>query len=154
MSCLGEPSEKRNIRQPDMLFVEALKEEMITNPLMEVAPIIGLLILPEGEEFIPAHCAAYKYETIGGNHSRMALQEILKSQDNPLPVYTHRIVSVYHGLSDTEVQHLAHRHNRASGFHHSMTTQDKVKFRSMFFIRDIMYMYVHYIMYLDYTCSL
>ena len=104
MSCLVERSEKRNIQQPDLLFVEALKVEMITNPLMEVAPIIGLLILPEGEEFIPAHCAAYNYVTIGRNHLRMALQEILNCHDNPLPVYHHRIVSVYHGLSDTEVQ--------------------------------------------------
>ena len=41
---------------------------MITKPLIEVAPIIGLLILPEGEEFIPAHCAAYNNAKIGRNH--------------------------------------------------------------------------------------
>ena len=109
-----------------MVFVHALKNEMLKNPLMEVAPIIGLLVLSEGENFIPAHCEAYSYETIGGNHSRIALQEILKEKSTPSEVYTHRIVSVYHGLSDIEVQHLAHKHNRAVGFSHSMTTQDKV----------------------------
>lgn len=50
---------------------------MIENPLHEVSPLIGLL--QSGVEFIlfiVMH-TAYAYETIGGNYTRLALQEIL-----------------------------------------------------------------------------
>jgi hypothetical protein len=64
------------------------------------------------------------YEIIGGNNSRIALQELTKEHpDNNL--FTSRMVAVYVGLSDQLVLRLASKHNRASGFTHEMTIQDK-----------------------------
>lgn len=41
-------------------------------------------------------------------------------------LYSHRLVSVYQGLTDELAQHLAHRYNRATEFTNKLTTQDKV----------------------------
>ena len=69
------------------------------------------------------------YETIGGNNSRIALQELAEEYpDNPL--FKTRLVAIYVGLSDSLSLRLASKHNRASGFTHSMTTQDKVSIKN------------------------
>ena len=65
VSCLIEPQAARQIRPPDENFVQMLKQEMLDNPTLDVAPIIALVILSENEEFSPSHAEAYKYETIG-----------------------------------------------------------------------------------------
>ena len=122
MSCLIAPGKTRQIRPPDYHFVKCLKEEMLTT---DVAPIVALVNLTEGEEFNPAHAEAYQYETIGGNHSRIALQEIA-TEEQPTSTIKHLLVSVYYDLSDEMAQHLAHRHNRATEYTSKMTTQDKV----------------------------
>jgi hypothetical protein len=124
VTCLVPPSEQRQIRQPDMKFVELLKTEMLSNPTADVAPIIGVLL--HENDFDQSHAEAYKYETIGGNHTRIALQQIINENKELPEIYTHRLVSVYRGLSDEHATHLAHRHNRATEFTSKMTTQDKV----------------------------
>ena len=106
---------------------------MLANPTRDVAPIVGIVKLPPEESFVAAHAEAYQYETVGGNHSRIALQEILLDCDmSSRFLYSHRLVSVYHGLSDEQIQHLAHCHNRATEFTSKMTTQDKVCFCGLF----------------------
>lgn len=125
---LTSPSVNRLIRIPDDTFVSTLKAEMLRNRTNEVAPIIGLLELKEGEVFNKDKCDTYVYECIGGNHSRLAHQQIL--EDNPdLNTdrhFSHRSVSIYVNLTDEQAQHLAHRHNRTTEFINVMTTQDKV----------------------------
>ena len=69
-----EPSEAHTLRDPDKIFVESLKKEMMANPMSHVSPIIGLVKLQPGEKFDSKHPHSYKYETIGGNNSRIALQ--------------------------------------------------------------------------------
>ena len=122
------PATNRLIRVPDDSFVASLKSEMLHNRTIEVAPIIGVLWLQRGEEFDEAKLANYTYECIGGNHTWIALQQLLAenkdlSKDE---MFTHRNVSVYVNLTDEQSQHLAHRHNRATEFVNKMTTQDKV----------------------------
>lgn len=110
-----------------MEYVESLKEEMINNPTINVAPIIGVVHLKEGEPFDKKHPEAYIYETIGGNHSRIALQDLLESHKDLPDAYRFRIVSVYNStITDEEAQHLSLRHNRATEFTNKMLTQDKV----------------------------
>lgn len=84
-------------------------------------------IIGDGD-FNPSHAEAYKYETIGGNHSRIALEQILNEERSSsfIEMYKYRLVSIYRGLSDELAQHLAHRHNCATEFTNKMTTQDKV----------------------------
>ena len=47
---------------------------MKANPSTDVAPIVGLVVLHEGETFQEAQKESYHYETLGGNNSRAALQ--------------------------------------------------------------------------------
>lgn len=97
---------------------------MILNPSSDSAPILGLVSLKEGETFDRSKAHTYSYETIGGNHSRIALQELVEELDNPS--YRTRLVSVYQGLSDRLVKRLAHKHNHATSLHHEMSTWEKV----------------------------
>ena len=70
----------------------------------------------------------HAYETIGGNHSRIALAQLLNEKKELAldPKFFNRRISVYTRLSDEQAQHLAHRHNRATEFTSKMNTQDKV----------------------------
>ena len=73
--------------------------------------------------------------TIGGNHSRIATQELLKED---IQKYSHlkiKPVDVYKNMPVAHAKRLARRHNRATSFTHQITTQDKV----------YMYMYICYI---------
>ena len=65
MSCLIEPAACRLIRKPDEAFISSLKTEMKLNPTSDVAPIVALAVLQDGEKFDTAHPQSYKYETIG-----------------------------------------------------------------------------------------
>lgn len=69
-----EPPPLRLLRKVDELFVERLKEAMMSNPSTDTAPIVGLVVLSHGEEFQESKRFTYQYETIGGNNSRAALQ--------------------------------------------------------------------------------
>lgn len=122
------PSTSRAVREVDSLFVEHLKKEMITNPTTDVAPMIGLLILGDGEVFDRLHPEAYTYETLGGNNSRTALTELCNEREDLAADerFTKRMVSIYVNLTDKEAQYLAVKHNRQQSFVHQMTTQDKV----------------------------
>ena len=98
---------------------------MIENPTSLVSPIVALLHLCEGEQFDSKHPQAYVYETIGGNNSRIALQELLKERPD-IESFKTRQVAVYANLSDELSLRVVSKHNRATSFTHSMTTQDKV----------------------------
>lgn len=49
------PSTSQAVREVDSLFIEHLKKEMVANPTTDVAPLIGLLILNDGEVFDRLH---------------------------------------------------------------------------------------------------
>ena len=42
-----QPNLKRQIRSPDLHFVKCLREEMLKNPTLGVAPLVALVILPK-----------------------------------------------------------------------------------------------------------
>ena len=119
------PAPTRLLRPVDELFVESLKSAMKKNPSTDVAPMVGLVVLPEGEKFDEKHKESYQYETLGGNNSREALQALVQEDENP--VFRTRLVSVYQGLTDAEAFRLAARHNQATALHHDMTTWEKVR---------------------------
>lgn len=113
------------MRDHDEQFVKALKEEMKKNPTRLVSPIVGIPVLSFQQEFDRKHPNYYKYETIGGNHSRIALQELLDEHPSDQR-YKSRQVAVYSGLTNDQALKLAARHNQATSFTHAVTTQDKV----------------------------
>ena len=51
---------------------------MLQNPVKAVAPFLVLVQVEEGQQFDAHHTEAYSYETLGGNHSRIALQVLKK----------------------------------------------------------------------------
>ena len=96
---------------------------MKRNPSRDVTPIVGLVKLLDGEEFQEDRKDIYLYETLGGNNSRVAMQELLDEEDLR---FRTRLVSVYCHLTDNQALRLASKHNLATSVHHEMTTSDKV----------------------------
>ena len=140
VSCLVEPRKENMLRDPDPTFIETLKKEMLDNPTNLVSPIIGLVRLRLGEKFDSKHPNSYKYESIGGNHSRIVLQELNKMFPNNVN-YQSRLVAVYVDLQTDLVLRLAARHNRATDFTHSMKTQDKVCYPTCNYPRPTTYLH-------------
>lgn len=89
-----------------------------------ISPIVGVVIVGSEEQFESKHPSSYKYETIGGNNSRIALQELM--EDNSHQFFKTRMAAVYIGLSDDLALRLVPKYNKAIDFTHSMTTQDMV----------------------------
>lgn len=109
-------------------FIDALKEEMLENPTRDVQPLLCIVRLKESENFDEKLKEGYIYETIGGNNSREAIQQLLAEQPElkKMKMYSHRLCSVYTQMSPELALRLASKHNRASAFTHDMTTWDKV----------------------------
>ena len=98
MSCLIPPSGGRCLREPDQVFVESLKKEMVANPTSIVSPIIGLVHQRRDEIFDSRHPQGFVYETIGGNNSWIALQELVKEHPN-MDCFKTRLVTVFFMLA-------------------------------------------------------
>ena len=139
ISTLAEPPDPLLVRETSRAFIDSLKQEMLHNPISDVQPILCMVNLKEGDRFEERFKEGYVYQTIGGNHSRKALQELV--QDHPelsqKRNYTHRLCSVYSNMPTQLALCLASKHNRASTFSHEMTTWDKVNTILM-----ILYMYI------------
>ena len=125
MTSLVESGPTQLLRPVDPVFVDTLKAHMKRNPSRDVTPIVamGLVQLLDGEEFQEDCKDIYLYETLGGNNSRVAMQELLDEEDLQ---FRTRLVSVYCHLTDNQALQLASKHNLATSVHHEMTTSDKV----------------------------
>lgn len=128
VSSLIEPPEKLLIRDTSKAFIDGLKAEMLENPTSDVQPILTIVKLDDGQSFDPNLKDGYKYETVGGNHSRQALQELLREHPelHKQKVFSQRLCSVYSQMPSSLTLRIASKHNRASVFTHDMTTGDKV----------------------------
>ena len=56
------------------MFINSLKTEMLNNPTKAVARLLVLVDMEQDQQYDAHHPEACRYETIGGNHSRIALQ--------------------------------------------------------------------------------
>ena len=128
VSSLIEPPDEHLVRETSQPFIDGLKAEMLENPTSDVQPILTIVQLKEGDCFDQTLKDGYTYETIGGNHSRQAFQELLKEHPelSTKKVYSQRLCSVYTKMSTSLALRLASKHNRASVFTHDMSTYDKV----------------------------
>ena len=116
------------VRERCDITVAKLKSEMMENRIDAVTPILCIVQLNQGEIFKPTLRDSYDYISIGGNHSRQALQDLLKEKkelEND-KLYSHRICAVYSPMDVTLAKRLASKHNRASSFTHEMTNWDWV----------------------------
>ena len=125
---LQEPPDDLLVREVNTAVVSSLKIEMQDNPCNDVQPLLCVVQLKADESFNKQHKEGYYYHTIGGNHSRQALQELLK--ENPQlqgnRQYTYRLCAVYLPMEATLARRLASKHNRAASYCHKMTTWDWV----------------------------
>ena len=62
--------------------VSALKQEMLDSPCGDVIPILCIVKVDEDEVFNQTLKDSYQYITVARNHSREALQPILKENNN------------------------------------------------------------------------
>ena len=119
MTCLIEPEQSRLLGPVDPVFVDTLKSHMKRNLSRDVTLIVGLIQLSNGEEFQEHRKNTYLYETLGGNNSRVAIQELLNEDDLR---FRTRLVSIYCHLTDNQALRLASKHNLATSIHHEMTS--------------------------------
>ena len=107
VSTLIEAPEHLLIRERKDVIVNQLKMEMIENPISDVQPILCIVSIGAGEHLKVKE--GYVYETIGGNNSREALQQLMKDKpelcNNRL--FTHRLCSVYSKMDTKLALHLA-----------------------------------------------
>ena len=124
------------MRAKSKVFIDALKKEMIENPTGDVQPLLCIVRLKDEQEFDENVKEGYIYETIGGNNSREAMQQLLSEKPDirKKKIYSHRLCSVYTRMSTELALRLASKHNRASGFTHDMTTWDKVSALPMLYL--------------------
>jgi len=67
------PRESRLLREADEVFVQKLKEKMISDPSAPGATPMAVLCKDISlENFNSKHCNVYKYEVLGGLHSLLA----------------------------------------------------------------------------------
>ena len=110
----------------DLKFVADLKREMLDNPTTDVQPLLCTVKLKSGEKFNCGLKEGYKYESVGGNNSREALQQLL-SENRSNRAFTHRLCAVYlNDMNDKYILRLAGQHIRATQVSHAVTDWDKV----------------------------
>ena len=128
VSSLVEPPEDLLVRDKNMKHVEALKKEIQANPTNDVQPMACIVQMKEEDRFDAKLKEGYLYETIGGNNSREAYQQLL--EENPEPkkkkVFSHRLCSLYSRMERRLALSLASKHNRATAFCLETSTWDKV----------------------------
>ena len=79
------------------------------------------------KSFDPMKKESYVYETLGGNNSRAAVQELHREYED-IPTFRTRLVSVYSKLTDDQALILASKHNKTTAFHHQMSTLERVSY--------------------------
>ena len=134
VGCLKAPPNEWLVRDCDAKIVEQLKLEMIANNCSDVQPLLCIVDL-RGEDLFDVNSKErYQYYTIGGNHSRQALQELLKEKAALTlnKQYAYRLCSVYKPMDTKLTRRLAPKHNRAAAYCHEMNTWDWVRIVSKY----------------------
>lgn len=128
VQCLQEPPPHLLIRKLNKLVVNRLKQDMLTNLCVDVQPILCVVELQSGQTFDGNVKEGYTYYTIGGNHTRQALQELIRenSRLERNRQYTHRQCAVYLPMDPMLAKRLAAKHNIAASNSHEMSTWDWV----------------------------
>ena len=100
VTSLIEPSDDLLVRDKNSQHIQALKKEIQCNLTTDVQPMVCIVRKNEGEKYDPKLKEGYLYETIGGNNSHEAYQQLLS--ENPdlksNRVFSHRLCSVYNRM--------------------------------------------------------
>ena len=69
------------LRSPDDQYVKNLKGEFLRRPIPFGAPFLCIVKgIPDADQFDNHKLDGYVYEMVGGNHRRLALQQILRDE--------------------------------------------------------------------------
>ena len=122
-----EPSSTRRVRDIDLKYLKSLKAKAIAYPTLHVAPLMAN-IDQQITEFDSESLDKYKYEMIGGNHSREVFQSLIEEPIYRLQKsYLYRLAAVYRGLTDKEALALGKQHNLTAETHLQSKFRDDVK---------------------------
>ena len=124
ISILHPPSPNLLVRELNDTFVQSLKKEEMCSLFFALSILKSVKIL-----IIKSLKEAYRYESIGGNNSREALQQLLRERPylKEEKNFSYRLCSIYSNMKTPLSLRLASKHNRATSFSHDITTWDKVK---------------------------
>lgn len=115
MQSLVEPSFADLRREADDKYIERLVKQFLSQPCayyhLMVVNVPGLSI----QNFNPNEMDKYRLEVIGGNHSRLAYQNIMKQKtldSEKKRLYQNKLVKVYCGLSHEEAMRIGAESNK------------------------------------------
>lgn len=78
---LRPPPKELEIRPIDGKFVATIKHEILNSPMISKSPIVCLVdTVAEAKNFDITKINVYQYFTIGGNHRRVAYEELLAEE--------------------------------------------------------------------------
>ena len=78
---LAGPRDEYCLREIDVKFKDSLKGEILRRPVSFTSPLLCVIQGIQSKSEFDAKCIdSYVLETIGGNHRRLALQELLNDQ--------------------------------------------------------------------------
>ena len=81
---LTEPSLTTMLREVDTSFIEVLKKEILETRICAPNPILCTIRnIKNISDFDVSRVQDYKYETLGGNHRRVAYQELVAEEKIP-----------------------------------------------------------------------
>jgi len=121
------PRESRLLRGADDVFVESLKDQMISDPSAPGATPMAVLCknVTNIDQFNDKFVNVYKYEVLGGLHTLVAKNQ-LREEHPENPFFQETAAEIYVGLTDEQSLRLAQRHNANSHFVHKITHRDLV----------------------------
>ncbi|KXJ06147.1 uncharacterized protein LOC110243092 [Exaiptasia diaphana] len=135
VTSLKEPREGFALRGIDDKFVIGLRKEFQTNKAIFTKPLVAIVSgVNNIGEYAHERLESYQLEVIGGNHRRVAMQELY--QETKEEQYKWVNVLLYTEMPKTTALKLAARHNRMDHYCHFMTDQDKVKLCNKILVDD------------------
>ena len=130
-----EPSSSRKVRDIDTRYINSLKAKVIACPTLHVAPLLANINPAPEFEFDSKKLDKYRFEMIGGNHSREVFQSLIEEPIYRLQNSFHnRLAAVYRGLTDKEALTLGKQHNMAAETRLQSKFRDDVKLTCRLFM--------------------
>ncbi|XP_066294062.1 dentin sialophosphoprotein-like [Branchiostoma lanceolatum] len=113
IDCLMEPAWMRLVRTADPQHVQTLKSAFLKSPGTTQTVLAGNIVGLSATDFDKNKMRSYRFEVLGGNHTRQALQEILETNPDALKsTYVH--MNVYCNLTEDLAKRVGIDHNKVT----------------------------------------
>ena len=141
-----QPKTSHLVRQPNAHMVETLVDQMRRRPNAALNPMyIYICNLDCVEDFDISKLNVdgyYEKEVIGGNHSRLASQQVLSRlgpgvSEDTIQNYRWKKAKIFCNLTDVEIKAIGNAHNTDTQFCLDMSLMDQVfSFRNLLYKKD------------------